>query len=145
MRLLSTIFLASLIFTAPSLNEVKQTMPFKVLVPHISQSQWELIVNTYPKDNEKQHEYLGLHYIDNNKELIVGIIESKVSKNNIEHFEEEKLVDINGNNGYFTKWVAPKKGVSGGELSWIQGSTHIRMTSFKLTEKEMVKIARTME
>lgn len=31
--------------------------------------------------------------------------------------------------------------ISGGELSWIQDSTHVRMTSFKLTEEEMLNIA----
>ncbi|TXK70262.1 hypothetical protein [Paenibacillus sp. N3.4] len=47
---------------------------------------------------------------------------TKGSNEKIVHFDGEKIVEINGNKGYFAKWIAPREGVKGGQLSWIKGN-----------------------
>lgn len=60
------------------------------------------------------------------------------------HTVGEKIVYINGNKGYFAKWVAPAKDQKGGELTWIKGNTLCKMKAFKLDEDEMIKYAKSI-
>ncbi|NOV02340.1 DUF4367 domain-containing protein [Paenibacillus sp. LMG 31457] len=124
-----------------SIDDVKGKMPFEVLVPQVRDKEWKLIVNPYEKQNENDPKDLGIHYVKN-ENLMITSSSAEIGENL--HFTEEKIVDINGNKGYFTKWGAPSKGQKGGLLVWIQGNTLCKMTSFTLDEDEMIKYAKSM-
>lgn len=119
---------------------------YEVLVPQVTDKDWKLIVNPYPKSIENEPQDLGVHYVKN-EDLMIAIIESSSSLGIGEnlHSTGEKIADINGNKGYFVKWHAPKKGQKGGQLVWIQGNTRCIMTSFTLDEDEMIKYAKSMK
>jgi hypothetical protein len=129
----------------PTLDDVRGRMPFEVLVPQVTDKEWELIVNPYEKQHENDPQDLGIHYVKN-ENLMISLIEtsSDVGIGANLHFTEEKIVYINGNRGYFTKWGAPSKGQKGGVLVWIQGNTLCKMTSFTLDENEMLKYAKSV-
>jgi hypothetical protein len=150
MSFISTLSLAVgiLFLTAPepTLDDVRGKMPFEVLVPQVTGEDWKLIVNQYEKQNENDPQDLGIHYVKNDDDLMIAIIESSSSLGIGErlHSPEEKIVDINGNKGYFVNWHAPRKGQKGGQLVWIQGNTRCIMTSFKFDENDMIKYAKSM-
>lgn len=126
-----------------TIDDVKGKIPFEVLVPQVSDKEWKLIVIPYEKNSENDPQVLGIHYVKN-EYIMLSILEMNSSVGFGVHSVGEKIVDINGNKGYFAKWGAPAKDQKGGELVWIQGNTFCRMKAFKLDEGEMIKYAKSM-
>ncbi|CAH2713855.1 hypothetical protein BACCIP111895_01009 [Neobacillus rhizosphaerae] len=126
-----------------TIPEIKKKVDFTVLIPKNIPADWTLDTKTSP--------WLMLHYMDSkDTKLMVAIHQKMGFSLSDDDFPYAHQVDINGNKGYFQKWIdsgkVDKNGdtITGGLLNWIQDGTFIEMNSSRLSEEEMLTIARSM-
>ncbi|MFJ7937061.1 DUF4367 domain-containing protein [Peribacillus sp. NPDC096622] len=127
-----------------TISEIKKKVDFTVLTPKKIPDYWTLDTKTTP--------WIMLHYMDSNDtKLMVAIHQSRGSTLSEAELPPAQQVDINGNKGYFLKWVdsgnVDNNGeiITGGLLRWIQDGTYIEMNSSRLSEEKMLEIARSMK
>ncbi|WP_341356739.1 DUF4367 domain-containing protein [Rossellomorea sp. y25] len=136
-----------------TIAEVKEEVNFKVLVPKKVPEEWTLEIKTR-NNKEGNLSSIRLNYMDeNDKSLMLGIEEKKVSKKAISQLEEEfsegDKIKLNDVPAYYQEWANSGKTlngkkISGGLLTWIQDETYVQMDSSSLSKDGMVEIARTI-
>jgi len=122
------------------LAKIEKQSDFSVFKPQQVPKEWSVVIKPQPKQHTS---VLLLTYVNNQLKddyMMVGIQQRKAA--NEELGREGKIVDINGNEAKFQSWADNKPG---GILSWIQEGTYIEIDSTKLSEKEMVTLAKSME
>jgi hypothetical protein len=126
-----------------TISEIKKEVDFTVLTPKRIPDDWTLDTKTSP--------WIMLHYMDSmDTKLMVAIHLSRGLPLADEDFPHSQEVDINGNKGYFLKWIdsgeIDKNGdtITGGLLRWVQDGTYVEMSSSRLSEEKMLEIARSM-
>jgi uncharacterized protein YfeS len=135
-----------------TIAEVKEELNFKVLVPKNIPEEWSLEIKT--RDiMERNLSYIRFHYMDENDEnLMLVIEEKKVSKRVINQLEEEfsegEKIKVNDFPAYYQEWTNGGKElngkiITGGLLTWIEDETYVQMDSSSISKDEMVEIART--
>lgn len=126
-----------------TIPEIKKKVNFTILTPKKIPDDWTLDTKISP--------WVMLHYMDSkDRKLMVAIHLSRRISLSDEDFPSAQRVDINGNKGYFSKWVdsgkLDKNGelITGGLLRWIQAGTYVEMQSSRLPKEKMLEIARSM-
>jgi len=135
-----------------SISELKEKVDFKVLFPKEIPINWSLEIKTYPWGEKDDITHFRLHYIEKeDKYLMIGIEERKVSEGMEKKKQNGEEININGNIGYFQEWAdsgkLDKNGhlISGGILSWIQEGTYIEMDSSNVEKDKIIEIAKSMK
>ena len=126
-----------------TISEIKKEVDFTVLTPKKIPDDWTLDTKTSP--------WIMVHNMDSkDTKLMVAIHQRTGFPLSDDDFPYSQQVDINGNKGYFQKLIdsgkVDKNGdiITGGLLNWIQDGTFIEMNSSRLSEEEMLEIARSM-
>jgi hypothetical protein len=135
-----------------TVSEIKKKVDFKVLTPKQIPNDWTLEIKTYPWGEKNNITNFSLHYMDRNDVyMMVSVDQRKMTSKKIKEIgPNAKLVDVNGNKGYFEEWVnsgqLDSKGeiITGGILYWIQDGTYIQMNSSRITKDKMLGIARSV-
>jgi hypothetical protein len=122
-----------------TIAEIKKEVDFTVLTPKKIPDGWTLDTKTSP--------WIMLHYMDSKDiKLMVTIHLRRGFPLSNEDFPYAQKVDINGNTGYFQKWI-DKNGdaITGCLLNWVQDGTYVEMNSSRLSKEKMLEIARSMK
>ncbi|EEM44230.1 DUF4367 domain-containing protein [Bacillus cereus] len=146
--------LSLILYTSPSfartesnkgilLSEVKKKAEFKVLTPQEFLGNWSLVIKPYPSERSSKIDKIRLTYVDKSLKdyMMLGIEQRKADTSLLENRGE--VVKIKNSKGLFEAWEggSPK----GGILRWVQSGTYIEMHSSKLTKKEMLGLAQSMQ
>jgi hypothetical protein len=126
-----------------TISEIKKKVDFTILTPKKIPDDWTLDTKTSP--------WIMLHYMDSkDTKLMVAIHLGRGFPISDEDFPHSQKVVINGNKGYFQKWIdsgeVDKNGdtITGGLLNWVQNGTYVEMNSSKLPKEKMLEIARSL-
>ncbi|TDK61800.1 DUF4367 domain-containing protein [Bacillus salipaludis] len=127
-----------------TISEIKEKVDFTILTPRKIPNDWILDTKTSP--------WIMLLYMNSkDTKLMIAIHLRKGFPLSNEDFPHSQQVDINGNKGYFHKWIdsgeVDKNGdtITGGLLNWVQDGTYVEMNSSRFSKEEMLEIARSMK
>jgi hypothetical protein len=127
-----------------TISEIKKKVDFTVLTPQKIPDNWTIDTKISP--------WVMLHYMDSkDTKMMVGIDLRMGFPLSDDDFPSAEKVDINGNNGYFSRWgdsgKLDNKGepITGGLLRWVQDGTYVEMNSSRLPKENMLEIARSMK
>lgn len=136
-----------------TLEELRDSVDFKVFAPQKVPDQWSLEIKTYPANREVHFSHFRIHYMDSiDSDLLLAITQkdAAAAKDEIRSPKAQKVI-INGHKAYFEKWgntgKLGKKGqmITGGLLSWTQDGTYIQLHSPRISKKMMLDLARSMK
>lgn len=149
------------------LEQIKNSIDFKLLSPHYSMQSWKLeIKEPYPIVLKRPITKVRLHYFDKSGQTYMFGIEQHKS---IGYKRKQERIHINVRNNTSTRIIVQedfkfdKSGefltfdkiearftpwaddTPGGFLRWIQNGTYIEIDSPQLTKKDMILLAKSMK